>query len=105
MSAILTKGYVISSMGLFDVKGLASENPELGIGSPLFNKVTIQLNNKYYKGKTFTIETVNNNTENIYVNRIMLNGRKLAKPFIQFRDVVNGGKLILNMSARSNDNL
>ncbi|MET0242715.1 MAG: GH92 family glycosyl hydrolase, partial [Flavitalea sp.] len=38
--------YVISSIGLFDVKGLTDINPSFGIGSPLFDKVTIKLNQK-----------------------------------------------------------
>jgi len=52
--------YVISSIGLFDVKGLTDIHSTFGIGSPLFDKVTIKLNKKYYKGKQFVIETKNN---------------------------------------------
>ncbi len=43
--------YVMSSLGLFDVKGLTEINPQFQIGAPLFDKVTIRLNRKYYKGK------------------------------------------------------
>ena len=48
--------YVISSMGLFDVKGLAGTNPSFGLGAPLFDKITIRLNPKYYSGEEFTID-------------------------------------------------
>ncbi len=48
---------MISSIGLFDIVGLASENPTLALGSPLFDKVTIKLNKRYYPGDTFVIKT------------------------------------------------
>src|SRR3546814_7251590 len=48
--------YVISSIGLFDVKGLTEARPGFGLGSPLFEKITIQLNQDSYKGKQFVIE-------------------------------------------------
>ena len=42
--------YVMAGMGLFDVKGLTEINPSFGIASPLFDRITITLNNKYYSG-------------------------------------------------------
>lgn len=95
--------YVISSIGLFDVKGLTDIKPTFGIGSPLFDKVTIKLNNKYYKGKQFIIETKNNSGTNIYVKCFKLNGQLLHRPFISFADVVKGGKLSLQMSPKPTD--
>jgi predicted alpha-1,2-mannosidase len=95
--------YVISSIGLFDVKGLTDLKPTFGIGSPLFDKVTIKLNNKYYKGKQFIIETKNNSGTNMYVKSFKLNGQPLHSPFISFADVVKGGKLSLQMSPKPTD--
>lgn len=91
--------YVISSIGLFDVKGLAAVEPTYSVGSTLFDKVTIQLNNKYYKGDQFVIEASHNNKQNVYVTDFTLNGKKLSVPEIKFRDVVSGGKLSVSMSA------
>lgn len=96
--------YVISSIGLFDVKGLTGINPAVGVGSPLFDKVTIELNPQYYKGKQFIIETKNNSRENIYVSALSLNGQKLQRPFLSFADIVKGGRLVLNMSSVATDN-
>ncbi|RYY22734.1 MAG: glycoside hydrolase family 92 protein [Chitinophagaceae bacterium] len=96
--------YVISSLGLFDVKGLAEINPSFGLGSPLFSKVKIKLNQKYFKGKIFEIETVNNNATNIYVQKISLNGKAMHEPFIRFSDVVAGGKLVLDLGNKPVDN-
>lgn len=95
--------YVISSIGLFDVKGLTEQEPQFGLGSPLFDKVTIELSPQYWKGKRFVIETKQNSDENIYVEEIKLNGKKLSTPFVSFADVVKGGKLVLQMGAKPTD--
>ncbi|NNG11377.1 MAG: glycoside hydrolase family 92 protein, partial [Arenibacter sp.] len=39
--------YVMASMGLFDVQGHTSANPTFQFGSPLFDRITIQLDNDY----------------------------------------------------------
>ena len=96
--------YVISGMGLFDVKGLTDLKPSLGIGSPLFDKITIRLNPAYAKGKEFVIETNNNNSQNVYVQSISLNGKKLGKPFVNLTDIQNGGTLVLQMGDKPRDN-
>lgn len=90
--------YVLAGIGLFDVKGLTDATPGMQIGSPLFDEITIRLNPKYHKGKQFKIQTINNSKSNIYVQKMSLNGQILDSPFIKFSDVVNGGKLILNMT-------
>lgn len=96
--------YVISSLGLFDIKGLTDTVPSLAIGSPLFDKVTIKLNNRYYNGDKFVIEACNNDSDNGYIQSMGLNGKKLSQPRIPFADVVNGGHLLLNMGNQPKDN-
>lgn len=39
--------YVMSALGLFDVKGLTEIDPKFQIGAPLFDKVTVRLNKDY----------------------------------------------------------
>ncbi len=95
--------YAIASIGLFDVKGLAESQPTFGLGSPLFDKVTIELNQQYFKGKQFVIETVQNSAENLYLKEIVLNGKKLDRPFLSFADVAKGGRLVLQMSSSPKD--
>lgn len=95
--------YVISSLGLFDVVGLAEENPSFAIGSPLFEKITIRLNNEYYSGDTFVIEAKNNSKTNQYVQSFRLNGKTLNVPVIPFNDIVQGGKLELDMAEIAKD--
>lgn len=95
--------YVISSLGLFDVKGLTDATPSFTLGSPLFDKVTIQLNNQYYKGKEFVIETKNNSKENCYVDQYRLNGKPVQGIRIPFETVTAGGRLEMNMSNQAKD--
>ncbi|MBT1710092.1 GH92 family glycosyl hydrolase [Fulvivirgaceae bacterium PWU5] len=89
--------YVIASIGLFDVKGLTDLKPTLGIASPVFDKITIQLRAPYATGKEFVIETQNNGSGNIYVQSMSLDGRKVKKTFIALDDIKKGGKLTLQM--------
>jgi predicted alpha-1,2-mannosidase len=96
--------YVMAGIGLFDVKGLTAIMPEFGIGSPLFDKVTISLNEKYYQGKQFVIETENNSQENIYIQSVSVNGIRLNETFLPFSDVVKGGKMSVKMGNIPVDN-
>ena len=96
--------YVISSLGLFDVKGFTDTNPQVGLGSPLFSKIKIKLNKDYYSGNEFIIETKNNSAANIYVQSYDLNGKNLSTPFIKLSDIQKGGKLLLQMSSSPTDN-
>ncbi|MGQ7944646.1 GH92 family glycosyl hydrolase [Flavobacterium sp. WC2509] len=89
---------VLLKIGLFQMNGGTEENPEYLIGSPLFNKVSIQLNPKYYKGKNFVIEAINNSAENVYINEIKYNNQPLKNFSISQKDITSGGELILEMA-------
>jgi predicted alpha-1,2-mannosidase len=95
--------YVISSIGLFDVKGLIDPEPELGIGSPLFDKVSIRLHPAYAEGKEFVIQASNGGGENTYIQSMRLNGKLLNKPFIGLADVRKGGVLEMKMGSIAQD--
>nr|WP_315151040.1 GH92 family glycosyl hydrolase [uncultured Flavobacterium sp.] len=89
---------VLLKIGLFQMNGGTEENPQYQIGSPIFNKVTIQLNPKYYLGKNFVIEAGNNSVENVYINTVKFNNTPVDKFSISHKDITNGGKLILEMA-------
>ena len=95
--------YVISSLGLFDMKGLTGQAPSFALGSPLFDKITIRLNDRYYKGKEFVIETRNNSKQNDYVQSMNLNGKPLTDTRIPFSEIVQGGHLVLEMGSQPKD--
>lgn len=90
--------YVMSSIGLFDVKGLTSPNPEFSIGSPLFDKVTIKLPQDVRKGE-FVIEADKNSKTNIYIQDATLNGKADPTLRLPFADILKGGTLKLTMGA------
>lgn len=96
--------YVITSLGMFDIKGLTDIDPSFSLGSPLFDKVTIQLSDKYYSGKEFVIEARNNSPENRYVQSYTLNGKPVDGIRIPFKTVAAGGKLEAEMGATPQDN-
>lgn len=90
--------FAISSIGLFDVKGLTDEHPSFGVGSPLFDKVVIRLNHKYFKGRKFKIVASGNSKGNVYARNQRLNGKPLQTTRLDFNDFARGGRLDMNMS-------
>lgn len=92
--------FVMSAMGLFEMDGGVTANSELDITSPLFDKITIQLDNRYYPGKIFTIEVRNNSEKNCFIKTAYLNGKKLMSPRIPFSAIKNGGSLVYEMTDR-----
>ena len=91
----LSSWYVFSAMGFYPV---CPGNTSYQIGSPIFSKITIHLDEKYYGGKEFVIIAKNVSEENIYVRSITLNGEELNRTWIKHLEIVNGGTLILEMS-------
>ncbi len=94
--------YVMSAIGLFDVAGHANANPVFQLGSPQFEKITIELDPKYYKGKKLTIETVNNSPENVYIQSASLNGKSFEESWILRENLMKGAKLKLVMGPNPN---
>lgn len=93
---------VLMKIGLFSTNGGTSEDPYYEISSPIFNKITFNLNPKYYSGEKFTIEARNNSASNVYIQSAQLNGKALDRPWMFHETVVNGGNLILNMGKSPN---
>ena len=96
--------FVMSAMGLFQMDGGASLDPIYEIGSPIFEKATIQLDEDYYPGGEFVIEAKNTSFENKYIQSAKLNGKELDKPWFYHKDLVKGGKLELVMGTEPNKN-
>ncbi len=87
--------YLLSAMGFYQV------NPSDGVlvfGSPRFDKVTAKVRG----GKTFTVEAENNSKENIYIQKVYLNGKLYPKTYITYNDIVSGGNLKFVMGKRPN---
>lgn len=84
--------YIFSTLGFYPV---APGSDEYALGSPAIDEATIQLGN----GKTLTLTAQDQSDANVYVKKVVLNGKTLEKPFITHEDIMNGGKLTFYMSA------
>ncbi len=84
--------YVFSAIGMYPV---TPGTDEYVFGSPLFKRVTLNFEN----GKKLIVEAPGNSKENIYVQDIRLNGKKIKKNFIKHGDLTSGGKLIFKMGS------
>ena len=65
-------------------------------GSPLFNKAVVNVGG----GKTFTIEAKNNSAKNIYIQSAKLNGKPYTRSYIDYKDIMRGGKLEFVMAEK-----
>lgn len=93
---------VLMKMGIFSMKGGASQEPYYDIGSPIFEEIRIKLDPEYYLGAEFVIEAKNSSSQNRYIQSANLNGEVLDKPWFYHKDLVKGGSLKLDMGAEPN---
>ncbi len=89
--------YIFSALGFYPV---CPGSDHYAIGSPLFKKATIHLEN----GKDFTVVASGNDNKSIYINSAKLNGINFTKSYLMYDDVKNGGVLQLEMSSEPNKN-
>lgn len=91
--------FVFSAMGFYPV------DPVSGIyilGSPLVDKATLNLDSKFYKGRSFTVIAKKNSPENIYIQSATLNGKPITRSWISQAEIAAGGKLVLTMGSTPN---
>ena len=94
MSAFL----VFSAMGFYPVNPASGE---YDIGSPIFDKVEIDLPN----GKTFTVTADGATRKEKYIQAATINGESLTAPKFTHDQMMAGGELKLTMGNRPNKNL
>ncbi|MDF1546394.1 MAG: GH92 family glycosyl hydrolase [Bacteroidales bacterium] len=78
-----------SMMGLYPV---CPGDMDFAITIPVFDKVTIKLDSKYYPGKTFEIIT-NKSKKQEKIKEIIVEGKALNSFFISHKQIIRGGKL------------
>jgi predicted alpha-1,2-mannosidase len=91
--------YVFSAMGLYPV--CPGQNVYV-VGSPLFSKVTLHLDKKYYPADHFRIEAGNNSKENKYIQSATLNGNPWNKPWFTHENMKSGSILVFQMGPQPN---
>jgi predicted alpha-1,2-mannosidase len=89
--------YIFSAMGIYSDM-MIPNYPVWLIGSPIFEKVTINLGNK----KTFIIEAKNVSAQNKYIQSATLNGEPFNQPWLEHSYLFKGATLVLNMGPRPN---
>jgi predicted alpha-1,2-mannosidase len=87
--------YVFSAMGFYPV---CPGSPIYEIGSPIFERTTIQLEN----GKQFTILASHVSAQNKYIQSAKLNGKPLTRAWFWHSEIADGGTLLLEMSDKPN---
>jgi predicted alpha-1,2-mannosidase len=91
----LSSWYVFSAMGFYPV---TPGSPTYNIGSPIFDKVTIELGNE----KQFVIRAVNVSAANKYIQSATMNGKPLERPWFEHAEIKDGATLELVMGPRPN---
>lgn len=91
----MTAFVVFSMMGFYPVTpGI----PWYTVGSPLFEEVTINLEN----GNTFTVKADGASSMNKYIQSADFNGKTMESPWFSHEDLMNGGTMHLVMGPKPN---
>lgn len=93
---------VLMKMGLFSMNGGCSLEPQLELGSPVFDKITIHLHSDFYPGEVFTIETRNNSDSNCFIQSTSLNNEEFNSYILPQQKITDGGNLVLIMDSVPN---
>jgi predicted alpha-1,2-mannosidase len=83
--------YIFSSLGFYP---FAPGSDQYTTGSPTVSHAVIRLDN----GKAFTIKVNNQSDKNVYVQKMLLNGKPLNHLYITQSDIMKGGELTFFMS-------
>ena len=89
--------FVFSALGFYPV------NPSSGnyiFGSPLIKEAILNLES----GKRFEIVAHDNNYQNKFINKVLLNGKELQRSYIKHSEIIAGGKLEYFMTDVPNKN-
>ncbi|MBC7555444.1 MAG: glycoside hydrolase family 92 protein, partial [Chryseobacterium sp.] len=87
--------YIFSSLGFYPV--LPGSN-DYALGSPLVKSAVINLEN----GKKFTVKTENQSEKNVFVKKVVLNGKEIKNHTLHYNDIIDGGTLVFYMSKKHN---
>ncbi|WP_291912778.1 GH92 family glycosyl hydrolase [Chitinophaga sp. CB10] len=88
--------YIFSSLGFYP---LCPGSDQYELGSPAVNKATLQLEN----GKSFTVDVRNQSDKNVYVQKVLLNGKEWKKLTISHADIMHGGVITFVMGNKPKD--
>lgn len=87
--------YLFNAIGFYPV---CPGTNYYAIGSPVISKATIHLEG----GKQFSMKAENLTEKNIYIQKVVLNGRELKKPYFMYNELKKGGELVFYMGPKPN---
>jgi predicted alpha-1,2-mannosidase len=87
--------YVMSALGFYTV---CPGTDEYILGSPIFKSAKLHLEN----GKTVHIQSKNNTLNNVYVQKMKVNGKTSNKNYLTHEQFLKGAKIIFDMSDSPN---
>ena len=90
----LSAWIVYSMMGIYPV---CPGDTDYAITSPVFDKITIELDSEFHKGKSFEILTRRKNKDDLFIDKMMINGKKQNSYFINHKTISEGGKLEISL--------
>ncbi len=96
--------FVMTALGLFQTDGGCRVNPIYELGSPLYPKIVLHLSPEHYAGRAFTIEARHASRANCYIQSAQLNGKPLERWWIRQKDIVQGGRLVIELGPTPNEN-
>ncbi|NDV96170.1 glycoside hydrolase family 92 protein [Dysgonomonas sp. 521] len=88
--------YVFSALGFYPV---CPGTDQYILGSPLFKKATLKLNN----GKEITISADDVSGDNRYIEAMTIDGKSSSRNYITHQELMNGGKINFRMSSSPNN--
>jgi predicted alpha-1,2-mannosidase len=94
--------FIMAAIGLFQTDGGCRVDPIYEIGSPLFEKIEIDLGGQYGRGQKFVIEARNASRLNMYIQSARLNGKVLNDFKFSASELLKGGTLELEMGPEPN---
>jgi len=89
--------YVLSAAGIHPV---CPGETRFEITSPVFDRIDFNLSD----GKVFTITARNNSGQNVYIQSVKLNGLEYNKCYLDYQDIMPGGRLEITLGEKPNKN-
>lgn len=85
--------YLFAALGLYP---FAPGSTDYCLTAPLVKNASLKLDN----GRMLNIQAIDNSDQNIYIQKVSMNGRVLNKPFISHQELMEGGELLFIMGPK-----
>lgn len=83
--------YIFSALGFYPV---LPGSDRYAIGSPLVEQARINFEN----GRQLRIRTMNQSPDNVYVAKVVINGKEINRNYLLHNELTSGGEIIFHMS-------